>query len=58
MTEFERWEDAEASLFSDPRFWDAEEVGEFARAQQFTSGVAEAFRCNALAQHQRKQRAF
>ena len=37
VTEFERWENAEASLFSNPRFWNAEELGEFARAQQFTS---------------------
>ena len=39
VTEFEGWQDAEASLFSDPRFWNAEELGEFARAQQFTRGV-------------------
>ena len=26
VTEFERWENAEASLFSDPRFWNAEEL--------------------------------
>ena len=58
MTEFERWENAEASLFSDPRFWNAEEFGEFARSQQFTRGVTEAFRRDALAQHQRKQRTF
>jgi hypothetical protein len=50
VTEFERWENAEASLFSDPRFWNAEELGEFACAQQFTRGVAEAFRRDALAQ--------
>jgi hypothetical protein len=58
MTQFERWENAEASLFSDPRFWNAEELGEFARSQQFTRGVGEALRCDALAQHQREQRAF
>ena len=51
VTEFERWENAEASLFSDPRFWNAEELGEFARPQQFTRGVAEAFRYDALAKH-------
>ena len=39
VTEFERWENAEASLFPDPRFRNAEELGEFARAQQFTRGV-------------------
>ena len=39
VTEFERWENAEASLFSDPRFRNAEELGEFARGQQFTRGV-------------------
>jgi hypothetical protein len=51
VAEFERRENAEASLFSDPRFWNTEELGEFARAQQFTRGVAEAFRRDALAQH-------
>jgi hypothetical protein len=54
VTEFERWEIPEASLFSDPRFWNGEELGEFARAQQFACGAAEAFRRDALAQHQRK----
>ena len=34
VAEFERWQIAEASLFSDPRFRNAEELGEFARAQQ------------------------
>ncbi len=33
MTEFERWEVAEASLLSDPRFWNPEELSEFARTQ-------------------------
>ena len=51
VTEFEGWENAEARLFPDPRFRNAEELGEFARGQQFTRGVAEAFRRNALAQH-------
>ena len=42
VAEFEGWEVAEASLFPDPRFRNAEELGEFARSQQFTRGVADA----------------
>jgi hypothetical protein len=42
VTEFEGWQVAEASLFPDPRFRNAEKLGEFARGQQCTRGGAEA----------------
>ena len=58
VTEFEGWQVAEASLFPDPRFRNAEELGEFARGQQFTRGGAEAPSRDALAEHQRKQCTF
>src|SRR5713101_3509489 len=57
MAESDRWQIAEASLFSDPRFRNAEKLGEFGRVQQ-TTRVAEASSRDTLAQHQGEQRAF